>query len=218
MVVAGGLTYARASGKGQAIDIAQYEAIHRTLGGTMVEYFQEGVVRERSGNKAQGFQPLDSFEASDGWVVLGAIGEVYDRVVRAIGLDPADPKWQKRARQSRIDRRNRVRRAICADGSTSAPSPKSCSTERRQGACTPIMSSKDIAGDPQYQAREMHVEWDDEQVGRVKGIGIVPKFSLTPGKILRGAVGVGHDNARVYGDLLGLAPADLEALKRDKVI
>ena len=28
---------------------------------------------------------------------MGAIGEVYDRVVRAIGLDPADPKWRKRA-------------------------------------------------------------------------------------------------------------------------
>src|ERR1700730_6800263 len=30
-----GLTYARAYGKGQAIDLAQYEAIHHLLGGTM---------------------------------------------------------------------------------------------------------------------------------------------------------------------------------------
>src|SRR5581483_584467 len=82
------------SGKGQAIDLAQYEAIHKTMGGTMVEFFQEGIVRERSGNRAQGFQPLDSFQASDGWVVLGALGDVYDRLLPVIGLDASDPKWQ----------------------------------------------------------------------------------------------------------------------------
>ena len=60
-----GLTYARATGKGQAIDVAQYEAIHKTMGGTMLEYFQNGIVRERSGNRAQGFQPLDTFQASE---------------------------------------------------------------------------------------------------------------------------------------------------------
>src|SRR5216683_1456322 len=89
-----GLTYARQFGKGQVIDLAQYEAIHRTLGGTMVEYFQKGLVRERSGNKAQGFQPLDSFQTSDGWVVMGALSEVYRRLLQAIGLDPNDPKWE----------------------------------------------------------------------------------------------------------------------------
>src|SRR5208337_1917472 len=89
-----GLTYARSAGKGQSIDVAQYEAIHKTMGGTMLEYFQEGVVRERSGNRAQGFQPLDTFQAADGWIVMGALGDVYDRLLRVIGLDPEEPKWQ----------------------------------------------------------------------------------------------------------------------------
>ena len=84
--------------------------------------------------------------------------------------------------------------------------------------CSPIMSSKDIAANSQYKARGMHIEWEDEQVGRVKGIGIVPKFSKTPGKIWRGSVPVGHDNARVYGELLGLGAADLETLKREQII
>jgi len=48
-----GLRYATTYGRGQAIDVAQYEAIHRTLGGTMVEYFQQGLIRERSGNKGR---------------------------------------------------------------------------------------------------------------------------------------------------------------------
>src|ERR1019366_1744729 len=83
---------------------------------------------------------------------------------------------------------------------------------------SPIMSSKDIAANPQYKARGMHIEWEDEQVGRVKGIGIAPKFSLTPGKVWRGSVGVGHDNSRIYGEVLGVSAEDLEQLRRDKII
>ena len=214
-----GLTYARSIGKGQAIDLAQYEAIHRTLGGTMVEYFQQGLVRERSGNKAQGFQPLDSFEASDGWVVLGAIGEVYDRVVRAIGLDPADPKWQK-ARldiesmegiefdallRGWINERTALEVVRHMNRATTSPATASCrartwrrTRSTRRATCTS--------------------NGTDEQAGKVKGVGVVPKFSATPGKILRGAVGVGHDNDRVYGELLGLKPAEIEELRRGKLI
>jgi crotonobetainyl-CoA:carnitine CoA-transferase CaiB-like acyl-CoA transferase len=213
-----GLTYARAHGVGQSIDIAQYEAIHRTLGGTMVEYFQQEVVRERSGNRAQGFQPLDSFETADGWIALGALTEVYNRLVAAIGLDPADPKWQSaRTNLESIEgiEFDAMLRGWIAERSTVDVVRI---LNEAQVPCAPIMTSKDIAQDPHYKARDMHIEWEDPQVGRVKGIGIVPKFSQTPGKVWRGSVPVGHDNSRVYGDLLGLGAAELEALKRDQII
>jgi crotonobetainyl-CoA:carnitine CoA-transferase CaiB-like acyl-CoA transferase len=44
----------RETGKRQSIDLAQHEAIHHVLGGTMVEYFQRGVVRERHWNPYHG--------------------------------------------------------------------------------------------------------------------------------------------------------------------
>jgi crotonobetainyl-CoA:carnitine CoA-transferase CaiB-like acyl-CoA transferase len=64
----------------------------------------------------------------------------------------------------------------------------------------------------------MHVEWNDEQVGRVKGIGVAPKFSLTPGKIMRGSVAMGYDNERVYRELLGVSAEELESMRREKII
>jgi crotonobetainyl-CoA:carnitine CoA-transferase CaiB-like acyl-CoA transferase len=213
-----GLTYARAHGVGQSIDIAQFEAIHRTLGGTMVEYFQKEVVRERSGNRAQGFQPLDSFQTADGWIVLGALTEVYNRLLAAIGLDPVDPKWQgARTNLESIEgiEFDAILRGWIAERSTADVVHI---LNQAQVPCAAIMTSKDIAEDPHYKARDVHVEWDDAQVGRVKGIGIVPKFSKTPGKIWRGTVPVGHDNARDYAELAGLTALDLETLARDKII
>jgi crotonobetainyl-CoA:carnitine CoA-transferase CaiB-like acyl-CoA transferase len=213
-----GLTYARAHGVGQSIDLAQYEAIHRTLGGTMVEYFQQGVVRERSGNRAQGFQPLDSFETSDGFVVIGAIADVYNRLLRAIGLDAGDPRWQT-ARGDLESIEGIEFDAILRGWVNERTTVEVVKLlNEHQVPCSPIMTSKDIAEDPHYRARKMHIEWDDLQVGRVKGIGVVPKFSQTPGKIWRGAPPIGHDNQRIFGELLGLGPDELDALRRDKVI
>lgn len=213
-----GLTYARAHGKGQSIDLAQYEALHRTLGGTMVEYFQNGLVRERSGNKAQGFQPLDSFQTSDGWVVLGALSEVYKRLLRAIGLDADDPKWESaRVNLESIEgiEFDAILRGWVAERTTAEVVRI---LNEAQVPCARIMTAKDLGEDPHYRAREIHSEWEDLQVGKIKGIGVIPKFSETPGKIWRGAPGVGHDNHRVYGELLGLDAGEIESLKRDKVI
>lgn len=63
------------------------------------------------------------------------------------------------------------------------------------------------------------MEWEDQQLGKkVKGVGVVPKFSKTPGKIWRGSVAVGHDNDLVYRDLLGLDTQGLKDLSQRGVI
>ena len=81
------------------------------------------------------------------------------------------------------------------------------------------MNAREMAENPHYRAREVHLEWEDQQLGKtVKGVGIVPKLSRTPGKIWRGSVPVGHDNQLVYGDLLGIAPDALRELAERGVI
>ena len=88
-----------------------------------------------------------------------------------------------------------------------------------QVPCSPIMTAKDMAEDPHYQARDVHIEWDDEQLGRkVKGVGVTPKFSKIPGQIWRGSVPLGHDNELIYGHFLGLDKLDLDQLREHGVI
>ena len=84
--------------------------------------------------------------------------------------------------------------------------------------CSRVMSSDECAANPQFQAREMHIEWEDGQVGKVKGIGMVPKLSATPGQVWRGSVELGHDNRLIYEELLGLDAAEIEDLTRAGVI
>src|SRR5581483_7568694 len=201
---------------GQVVDLAQFEAVHSILAGTMVQYFESGTVRTRSGNKAPHFQPYDVFAASDGWVVLGAVGPIFARCCQAIGLDPdkyaAAATDLTSAEGTEFDRYLRhwiSDRTVAAvvDTFNAASIP-----------CCPVMSSEAMAADPHYQARGIHTEWDDLQVGRVRGTGVAPKFSATPGKIWRGSVPVGHDNTLIYRDLLGLSDGDLADLRARQVI
>ena len=214
-----GYISAQRTGKGQVVDISQFESIHRLLSGTMVEYFANGFVRGRSGNKATAFQPYDAFQASDGWVVIGAVGlAVFSRVCQVIGLDPADEKWHSAS--SDVNSIEGIEFDALLRGWVAERTVAEVveAMNVAQVACCPIMNSRDMADDPHYRARKLHIEWDDGQVGKVKGTGVTPLFSETPGKIWRGSVPVGHDNEAVYTRLAGLSVKQLAHLKDKGVI
>ncbi len=213
-----GYIHAQRTGEGQSIDVAQFECIHHVLAGTMVEYFQTGFVRGRSGNRATAFQPYDTFQAKDGWVVIAAVGNVYQRVLPVIGLDPADEKWQ--SARTDLESIEGIEFDAMLRGWVSERTVAEVVTafNRADVACCPIMSSRDAADDPHHKARGIHVEWEDEQVGRVKGVGVVPRFSRTPGRIWRGSVPVGKDNELVYRRLAGLHPEEIAGLRAKGVI
>ena len=214
-----GYISAQRTGTGQVVDISQFEAIHRLLSGTMVEYFSNGFVRERTGNKATAFQPYDAFQASDGWVVVGAVGlAVFSRVCRVLGLDPEEEKWQRASTD--INGLEGIEFDALLRGWIAERTVEEVVEQLNaaQVACCPIMNSQAMAEDPHYEARKVHVEWQDNQVGRVKGTGVSPAFSATPGKLWRGSVPVGHDNEQIYTHFAGLSREEVARLTEKGVI
>jgi crotonobetainyl-CoA:carnitine CoA-transferase CaiB-like acyl-CoA transferase len=185
----------------------------------MVEYFQRGIVRERHGNGSMGAQPLDSYQTSDGWIVVGATtGNTFPRLCRVIGLDSADARWRK----ANFDPQSMEGVEFDAIlrgwiGQRTTVEVVHLFNEAQVG-CSAVMNSRDMAEDPHYRAREVHTEWEDIQAGKVKGMGVVPKFLGTPGRVWRGSVGLGYDNDLVYRKLLGLDEHTLTQLRSAQVI
>jgi len=212
------LIHARDTGQGQSVDVAKYEVVHKHLGPTMIEFFTRGALTERSGNKSPGVQPMDTFRARDEWVMITALREQYGRLCKLLGLDPREQKWQHAAWHVNSPEGlefDAIFRGWVANRSAAE-------VLRELGEigvpCSRIMTSDECAQHPHFQARAMHIEWEDGQVGKVKGIGMVPKLSATPGQVWRGAVGLGHDNRLIYGEVLGIDDGALDDLQRAGVI
>ena len=212
--------HAQRTGEGQVIDLAQFEAVHRILSGTMIAYHELGMVRERAGNKAGNAQPWDTFKAKDGWVVVAAIGPVvYSRVCVVLGLDPDDEKWVSARRE--IESPQGIEFDAILRGWVEERTVQEVVSimNAAEVACCPILTPRDMAEDPHYQKRNVHVEWEDVNLGRtVKGTGITPNFSVSPGKIWRGSVPLGYDNDTIFTRLLGLDRPELAQLKDQGVI
>ena len=182
-------------------------------------YYELGINRERAGYKGSRIQPFGAYLAQDGWVIIAAVGTVFDKLCLILGIDPADPKWITAHNDTASVEGEEFDAVI--SGWVEERSIKEVEEimNASQVACCPVMSAKDMDENPHYQARDMHIEWEDEQLGRkVKGVGFTPKFSETPGKVWRGSVALGHDNDQVYHHYLGLEPEDLAMLREQGII
>jgi len=211
------------SGRGQVVDLAQYEAVAQTNGNTLPLFTGEGVVYGHAGNRASGFQPYDTFKCSDGWVYIGALGgPIYDRVPKFLNLDPVEYSYDACSKDDgavnsekgrELDRRLRE---YCA-----ARTSLEVETELNAAkiACARVYNTRDQYNDQHYAAREMTVPVLDRQSGvPIRVYGVVPKMSLTPGRIWRGAPSVGDDTTDILAAMLGLSETEIDALYAEQIV
>jgi crotonobetainyl-CoA:carnitine CoA-transferase CaiB-like acyl-CoA transferase len=211
------------SGRGQVVDLAQYEAVAQTNGNTLPLFTGQGVVYGHAGNRASGFQPYDTFKCSDGWVYIGALGgPIYDRVPKFLNLDPVEYSYDACSKDDgavnsekgrELDRRLRE---YCA-----ARTSLEVETELNAAkiACARVYNTRDQYNDQHYAAREMTVPVLDRQSGvPIRVYGVVPKMSLTPGQIWRGAPSVGDDTTDILAAMLGLSETEIDALYAEQIV
>jgi formyl-CoA transferase len=84
----------------------------------------------------------------------------------------------------------------------------------------PINTVAEVVTDPQLVSRGMIADHWDERIGRnVKGPGVIPVLSETPGTIRHaGSAAPGQHNDEVYGQLLGRSAEELAALREEGVL
>jgi crotonobetainyl-CoA:carnitine CoA-transferase CaiB-like acyl-CoA transferase len=88
-----------------------------------------------------------------------------------------------------------------------------------QIGCARVFNVRDQYHDEHYAAREMTVPVLDRQSGvPIRVFGVVPKMSLTPGRIWRGAPSIGDDTTEVLSTMLGLSPAEIDGLFAEGIV
>ena len=210
-----GYVCSQRTGQGQSVDVAQYEVFFSLLENLALDYFQRGVVRGRHGSAHSRLHPNDVHRARDGWVVVAAPNaEAWQRLKEMIGF--TDPRFDDGA--YRLAHREPVDQAIAAFCAHRTRAELESLARAHDVAVLRVFDISDIASDDHYRSREMLVDWEDPIAGPVRGAGIAPKFSETPGRVWRGAPWLGQDNERILTELLHYPPEAVTALRARGIV
>ena len=83
---------------------------------------------------------------------------------------------------------------------------------------SPVMSMADIFEEPHYRARQMLIDVPAEGLGTLPQPGVVPKLSLTPGRITHAGASLGRHTDEILSGLLGLSTDEIATLRTAGVV
>jgi crotonobetainyl-CoA:carnitine CoA-transferase CaiB-like acyl-CoA transferase len=209
-----------ASGTGQVIDLALYEAALRSSEDSVTAFGLEQRVRERLGNKNPAIVPASDFETIDGRRVSLHAGTdpLFRRlatVMRLPGL-PDDPRFTDRF--ARVHHQDELYPIIAAWVAERTADEVVTLLSDAGIPASPIMSVADLMKDPHCTARGSIVTVADPEFGDVPMVAPLPKMSATPGAVRWPGTELGAHTDEVLGGLLGMSEGELDTLRQQGVV
>jgi formyl-CoA transferase len=210
------------TGQGDWVDVSMLDGSFFLLGDTL-EFIAAGALPERRGYGHPGTVPFDIYRARDGWFTLCAVtAREWQDVLRALDRGDliADPAFEASATNRRAHRAE-IDALIQEWAARRSAADAVAALQAHHVAAGPVRDLREVFDDEHMRAREMVVPLEHPTAGPVpgaRGAGMPIKFVNHPAAFDAPAPAAGAHNAEVYGQRLGLAAADLEALRAEGII
>lgn len=207
------------NGEGQVIDVSLYESLFRMFPGDVEKYDRLGEISERVGNHHANAAPRNVYSTSDGYIALSASSQsIFENLAHAIGHPELIEDDRFVTNSARVEHASELDEYIApwiAERTT-----ETVLDELGEGdaVVAPIHDMSDIFEDEQYAARDDIIAVEDEDIGRIKTMNTVPKFSRTPGSVDHLGPRHGQHNDEVFLDELGLDEEIYDELQYENVI
>ena len=212
------LAHRERTGEGQRVDLALLDVQVATLANLAQNYLVTGRPPDRHGNAHASIVPYQAFATGDGYVVV-AVGNdgQFTRLCEVAGRPElaADPRFATNA--GRVENRAALVPVLQA---LLAGRPTREWVVALEGAgvpCGPINDLAEVFADPHVQSRGLRVEVTHPLAGSVPVVASPMRLSRTP--VRHGTPPLlGEHTDEVLRDLLGMGEAEIEALRRERVI
>ena len=209
------------TGKGDSIDVSQYESTLRCEAGWPLDIWNDSgrpFVQGKGNNGNVGF---NSYMCSDGReVYMVIIGPALLKRLMAlldlpynVGVFAGSINNVKEGTPA-----GEVLEKAIVDFCASRTSAEAEKAFAEAGLpCSRILSHMEMLDHPHYVARESLTRWQRVDGGELTGQNVTPKLKRNPGRIWRGCPLPGMDNEDILGEL-GYTRADIEAMYAEGVI
>jgi len=214
------------TGKGQFIEISQFENLIGRLGESIMDYTMNGRVEERLGNRDPRAAPCGCYrcKGEDRWANITVFtDQEWQGFCRALG----DPSWTKEERfsnpLSRLENQDELDKYV-EEWTLKHDNYEVMEILQKEGVpAGPVTDERDIFNDPHIKTRgflEMvnHPEAGpapDYGPGSHLYVGVAWKLSKTPGRIYKHAARLGEDNEYVYKQLIGVSDEEYAELEKE---
>jgi formyl-CoA transferase len=210
------------SGKGQFVDVSMADCLLSLVMDEPLDHYEALGLPAQQGNRIPRFSPFNTFQAADGWLVIGAATPGQWRSLCSCMDTPAlanDPQWSDVGwRIANVD----VVEATVSKWVRALPVAEAVRKLRAAGGIAGAINGiEQMKAWPHLAAREMLIPLGHPKTGTVPGTvaaGFPVKFSDGEAGYATPAPWPGQDNGEIYGGLLGLSAGDQTALRRAGVI
>ena len=197
--------------QGQVVDVSLFEPLFRLCIPHITMFDMLGINRERVGNDFPDAAPRSLYKTSDDrWLGLSATSQsTFERLAQAMGMPDLISRPEFKDNAARLENRDSLNDEL--QGWLGQRDLEEIMDQLipSGGVVGPVYDAPQIMSDPHYQARENIIDIDDPELGKTKMLGIVPKFSETPGAVNHAGPNVGEHNQHIYGSWLGLDEGEL---------
>lgn len=214
------LMYRARTGKGQYVDLSQWETSTAMVAEGLLDYSMNGTQPARDGNRDPHMAPHGVFRSAgnDAWVSLAVRNdEEWKRLCAIIGHAElaADARFATVA--DRKQHEDELEALITAW--TCERSPQEATTQLQAAGIpsAPAMNNKDLSTDPHLNSRSIFVYNGHPEVGVKQHIGIPWQYSNTLLPV-RPAPTLGQDTDYVLRDILGYNEAEIASLRDRQVL
>ncbi len=211
----------RKTGKGMYLDQSQLEAGSTFLGPALVDYFVNGRIASRMGNRDPYCAPHGAFPSmgTDKWV---AIAVCTDEQWRALCKTVGHPEWIDDPRfatfKARKENEDELERLI-------SEWTKDYTHEEAmyilQAAGVPagaVQNNQEVFEDPQVKHRQAYVWMPHKVIGNMAWNTPAYRLSKSPWQPKKAASAMGEDNEWVYKEILGYSDDEVAQLLVEGVI
>jgi len=219
IAILGALHHRNESGTGQFIDMALLDTQVGWLANQASNYLVGGKCPERTGAQHPNLAPYQPFPTKDGHVIV-AIGNdaQYQKLCTVLGVPELGTDARFRTNADRLENR----RALIDLLEARTPARASEEWMAALGAvgipCGPINTIAEVFEDPQVKDRGLRLDLDHPLSGKVPGVATPIRYSETTLEYSKAPPLLGEDTDRVLREVLGKSPAELAALRAQKII
>ncbi|MBI4562534.1 MAG: CoA transferase, partial [Candidatus Rokubacteria bacterium] len=163
--------------------------------------------------------PHDHYQTRDGkWLAIACTNDrMFERLLQALGREELRERYLTMA--DRLRRRAELEQLVQGWVASQDAGEALARLEAAEVPCSLVYSVRDLFEDPHIKARENIVAVPSPLGGLLHMVGVVPKLSRTPGRILgAGPVKIGEHNEEIYLERLGLSHRELKGLRARGVV